>query len=600
MPPIAVIGGSKTGLAHPSGIALDASGEIYVANIGGYPKGNITVYPPLGTSAGILNEPPIATIAGSKTLLDAPTGIAVDDQGRIYAANELGGPRVRGAPSDRGRVSVYAAGSNGNVAPIATISGARTGLAYPLGIALDSDGDIYAANFYTANTNSKLQNNASITVYAAGSEGDAQPIASIAGSNAELGIPWGITLDSRGNVYIAGYVYGVGNTINVYPAGSNGNVSPAASIAGADTELNDPTALALDASGSLYVSNSFGGPADAGSITVYPTGSSGDTAPVRTISSKFNGLDFASAIAVDSAGKIYVANELGGASKSGTVAVYSPGSYAAGPPNATIAGDNTGLYHPVGIGLDASGNIAVLNSNNTVTEYPTGSAGNAAPNTTINVDSNGEDLATGMAVAPGGKIYIANQALVSCNEQHSCYPKNLGSVAVYRAGGAGNAKPSTVIGGPDTGLAFPSAVAVDRRGEVYVANEGLQKCPRYCSCFPIGPASVTAYAPDSNGDVGPIATISGSNTQLEFPNGIALDSRGNIYVLSYLRGPEEACFILLGGGFIIGRADPGNSSGDPILVFAAGSDGDTAPIAVIGGAFTGLSGAGIAIGPSPP
>src|SRR5271156_822254 len=90
VPPLAVIGGSKTRLASPNGIALDAAGTIYVLNNADYPKGNITVYPPLATSTGILNEAPIAEIAGSKTRLDDPTGVAVDSQGDIYVANELG------------------------------------------------------------------------------------------------------------------------------------------------------------------------------------------------------------------------------------------------------------------------------------------------------------------------------------------------------------------------------------------------------------------------------------------------------------------------------------------------------------------------------
>jgi hypothetical protein len=175
VPPIAVIGGSNTRLVNPDGIALDASGKIYVLNHTEYPKGNITVYPPLGANAGILNEAPIGTIAGAKTLLDDPAGIALDAHGNLYVANQLGGPAVRHEPSDRGRVTVYSAGSNGDVAPIATISGALTGLASPVGIALDSDANIYVANSYTANSTTYLP---SIAVYSAGSTGDTLPVAS--------------------------------------------------------------------------------------------------------------------------------------------------------------------------------------------------------------------------------------------------------------------------------------------------------------------------------------------------------------------------------------------------------------------------------------
>jgi len=173
-----------------------------------YPKRNIAVYPPLATSTGTLNEAPIATIAGIKTLLDDPAAIALDARGDIYVANQLGGPAVRHEPSDRGRITVYSAGSNGDVAPIATISGALTGLASPGGIALDSDANIYVANSYTANSTTYLP---SITVYSASSTGDTLPVAIIAGDNTGLAYPQGIALDLQGNLYATGYV----NSVNL-------------------------------------------------------------------------------------------------------------------------------------------------------------------------------------------------------------------------------------------------------------------------------------------------------------------------------------------------------------------------------------------------
>jgi len=147
VPPLAVIGGSNTGLNLPVGIALDASGKIYVLN-GATNLPGVNVYPPLGSSTGILNEAPIASIAGSQTLLDYPDSIALDSQGNIYVANE--GPIVSRKLYDYGRITIYPAGSNGNIAPTATISGVKTGLAYPTGIAVDSGGNIYVGNFYTA------------------------------------------------------------------------------------------------------------------------------------------------------------------------------------------------------------------------------------------------------------------------------------------------------------------------------------------------------------------------------------------------------------------------------------------------------------------
>jgi 6-phosphogluconolactonase (cycloisomerase 2 family) len=119
--PVATINGSSTGMDNPFGVALDASGQVYVANYGDYAPAisSITVYAanPIGT----LNEAPLATIAGSNTALVNPTSVAVDASGRIYVGNS-------GAS-----ITVYAANPSGalNEAPIATIGGSNTGLTSP-------------------------------------------------------------------------------------------------------------------------------------------------------------------------------------------------------------------------------------------------------------------------------------------------------------------------------------------------------------------------------------------------------------------------------------------------------------------------------------
>jgi sugar lactone lactonase YvrE len=600
VPPIVVIGGSNTLLSNPDGIALDALGRIYVVNSS---DNSITIYAPLAAATGVLNEASIGVIIGSKTRLDNPTAIALDSQGEIYVANAL---RVRVAPHaiyDVGRVTVYSAGSIGNVAPIAAISGDATGLAYPIGLALDSGRNIYVANGDTANAGDNRKYYASITVYKAGSKGNASPTAIIAGDNTDLDYPKGIAVDSSGNIYAAGYINDY--TINLYPAGSDGNVSPTAFIGGADTGLGTASGIAFGSGGSLYVANSYTGAAFSGSITVYPAGSSGDAVPTTTITSTFSG--FADGIAVDSAGNIYVVDNSGGAVEQGSIDIYPAGSYAIGAPVATISGDDTGLFYPFGIALDSSDNISVLNSLNTITVYAAGSVGDVAPTASLNVNRSGKNSTTGVALDPGGNLYVANEGVSYCNK-HACFQTNAGSVAVYPAGSDGNANPSAVITGANTNLAWPSAIAVDHSGNIYVANEGHVKCVRgcnRCNAIPNGPGSVSVYAPGSSGNAVPTATIGGPNTGLKFPYEIAVDSDGNIYVLNAKH---------LGYGFFcigIGSKSADTRHGvqkaidptsGPILIFAAGSNGDVPPIGTIGGPFTGLDfgSQGIAIGPGAP
>ena len=114
------------------------------------------------------NVSPIQTITGPNTLLD-PVGIAVDSGLNIYVENDSS------RSSKAGLISVFAAGASGNVSPIRTITGSMTKLVYPEGIALDSMGNIYVASDPRSST--------SILVFAAGANGNVEPIRTIKGSN---------------------------------------------------------------------------------------------------------------------------------------------------------------------------------------------------------------------------------------------------------------------------------------------------------------------------------------------------------------------------------------------------------------------------------
>jgi DNA-binding beta-propeller fold protein YncE len=72
------------------------------------------------------------------------------------------------------------------------------------------------------------------------------------------------------------------------------------------------------------------------------------------------------------------------------------------------------------------------------------------------------------------------------------------SVFEYAAGATDNAVPAATIAGLATYLSDPSGIALDPRGDIYVAND----------------KSITVYAAGSKGNVPPMATISGELTEL--------------------------------------------------------------------------------------
>jgi len=549
-PPTAIIGGPNTGLSPLYGIAVDSSGKIYVTNCPAcYNQSgasSVTVYPPLGKSTGLLNEVPIATISGSNTGLESPSGIALDSSGNIYVG-------AFAASS----VSVYPplGKSTGllNESPIATISGSDTGLVSPAGIALDSGRNIYVDDFGAT----------SLFIYpplgsSTGPLNEA-PTASISGADTLLEAPYGIAVDSSGSIYVTD---SGATSVFVYPplGSSTGPLdeAPSATISGSNTGLVYPQGIALNSSGNIYVGDWY-----AASVFVYPAKTNGNVAPSSaSISTTMTtGLGSPEGIALDSSGNIYAANcpACYGYSGIPSVFVYSAGSNGNAAPTASISGSNTGLNYPYGIAVDSSGNVYLADEGTigqdggsippSVFVYPAGSHGNVAPTASISGTSTGLDTPYGIAVDSSGNIYVADDGDQSCDDTESVY--------VYPANTSGNVAPIATIGGTSTDLCFPTGIAVDSSGKIYVADNGA--------------TSVFVYPPlgSSTGPLNeaPLATISGSSTGLFEPIGISVNSSGNIYVAD-----NGEIFV------------PGD-----VLVYSAGSHGNVAPTATISGPLTELA-----------
>ncbi len=195
--------------------------------------------------------------------------------------------------------------------------------------------------------------------------------------------------------------------MTVYPAGSSGNAAPSATISGDNTYLYEPTAIAIDSTGKIYVTESF----DA--VVVFPNGSTGNATPSAIIDSRISGsvtdLDNPVAVAVDNLGNTYLANNGSENGRSDTVSVYLPGSNSNVVPSATITGSNTGLDFPFGIAIDSvASKIYVANNTPSVTIYPVATNSNTAPSATISGSNTGLTDPTGVALDSGGNIYVAD------------------------------------------------------------------------------------------------------------------------------------------------------------------------------------------------
>lgn len=276
------------------------------------------------------NVAPTGSLSGSNTELDAPEALAFDAANNIYVANN----RSDDAP---GSVTVYSAGSQGNVAPIAQIAGQGTGyrLTNPSGVALDAAGDIYVSGF-TSN---------SISVYAPGASGNPTPIRYLSGSNVALNEPSYVYVSPKGKLYVSNLM---GKSVNVYAPGANGNVAPIQMITGANTGMYRATSVTVDDKGRIYVSSVEPGTPTGCCVTVYAKDANGDVAPLQSISGAQTGLTGPDGIGLDSSDNIYV-TQFPPNNATPSVTVFKKGANGNIAPVRTIVGSRTGLDVPAGI-----------------------------------------------------------------------------------------------------------------------------------------------------------------------------------------------------------------------------------------------------------
>ena len=217
--PLRLLQGDDTGLADPHGIAIDPKDEVFfVANYGsralrrpdqeirtgvpGLGKGRDKANWPYGREYAVPgsgshsapsisvhalgakgNDRPVRVITGPKTQLNWPTGIAFDPERReLFVANDMG-------PS----ILVFDANAVGDVAPKRVLKGRKTKLANPTGVTLDTrNGEMWVSNFGAH----------SATAYPIAAQGDVAPLRIIRAApesapSLMIGNPGALTYDSK-------------------------------------------------------------------------------------------------------------------------------------------------------------------------------------------------------------------------------------------------------------------------------------------------------------------------------------------------------------------------------------------------------------------
>jgi len=298
------------GLNLPGSLAIDSTGNIWVAN---YFGGVVSEFSPTGV--------PIAANGFSGEGLYESYGITIDAQSNVWIANEQS---VTGANNSHGGSVSKFSPAGAELSAYGYVGG---GIYYPQALAADSTGDIWVAD-YGHSAATLLANDGSAISGSGGYGASALPFASA------------VAIDASHNAWFA-------------VEGAAARVSPAGVVSSFACCSPDPSGVAVDQIGNIWI-------ADFGASSVVELTSSGAVAHRITLAA---GANSPQSLAIDGMGDVWTANYRGN-----SIAEVAGSTAALLSPELGY-GLDAALDEPYGLGIDASGNLWLSNSgNDTLTE----------------------------------------------------------------------------------------------------------------------------------------------------------------------------------------------------------------------------------------
>lgn len=315
----------------------------------------------------------------------------------------------------------------------------------------------------------------------------------------------------------------------------------------------NPSAIAVDSIGNIWISNyAGGGPSSVSMIT--PQGVPAINSPF----SGFGGLNGGFPLAIDTNNNVWVGNN-GNNTALKLNSTFNGNNYTIN----TVAGpfSGIGLNSPIGIAIDGSNNVWFANSgNNTVLEIP----GGIVNSNLVTYSGGGLNSPRRIAIDSNGNAWVTNA--------------NGGSISVINPNGVAN-PPANYTGG---GITSPLGVAIDNSGSAWITDLNLGQLSRISSSgTPISPSNgytgggltlSTAVAIDGTGKVWaadrttnavsefapagtPITPATGyQGGSLATPTAMALDPSGNIWLAN--QSPVTNSGLIITVSEFVGLASP--------------------------------------------
>ena len=540
--------GTAASFNAPKGIAIDSSGNVYVADTGNHNIRKITPAGVVTTLAGSGTQGSTDAI-GIAASFDAPRGVTVDSSGNVYVADTNSRKIRKITPA--GVVSTLAgSGADG----FTDGTGAAASFANPYGITVDSRGNVYVTDTFLIR---KITPEGVVTTIAGIVGHPATSFADGIGTAAKFFLPDGITLDNSGNVYLADLfnnkirklipaklrgtptnadvgVHDVNLTLTHASDGSITHNFQITVVGSNATPVVTSTAITAVDEDSTYTYQFVASDADGDALTwsVTPTTTlptwlslSADGA-VNTFagSGDANSTDGAGTaasfnaprgVAVDNSGNVYVADtknhKIRKITSAGVVTTFA-GSGSVGSTDATATAAS--FSSPAGVIVDSSGNVYVADTGNHNIRKITPAG---VVTTLAGTGSSGSVNGTGTAAS----FNKPNE--VTVDSSGNIYVAETGRDQIRKITPAGVV--TTLVGSavvPFVPFINPLGVTVDNNGNVYASNTGLKRIRK------ITPAgNTTTFVGGGSG-----SNTDGTGTDASFssPRGLTVDSSGNIYL----------------------------------------------------------------------
>ena len=531
-------------LRGPQGVAVDGAGNLYIADWGSnrirkveFAGGIGLIFTVAGDGmrsvGGYVGDGGPATTAR----LNQPHGMALDGAGNLYIADTWH-HRIRKVDAAGVITTVAGGGTQGYGGDGGAAVAAQ--LNQPRDVALDGAGNLYFAD-WGSNRIRKVDAAGVITTVAGdgtqGYGGDGG--AAVA---AQLNQPRDVALDGAGNLYFADRgnhrirkVDAAGMISTAAGGGLGGDGGPAVAA-----QLNRPTDVALDGAGNLYIADAGNRrirkvDAAGGISTVAGDGTQGfggDGGPaVEAFLSFTSAVALDAAVALDGAGNLYIADA--GNQRIRKVDAAGVITTVAGDGTPGFGGDGgpavaARLNGPRGVALDAAGNLYIADLGNQRIRKVDAAGG---------ISTVAGDGTPGFG-GDGGPAVAAQLSFprdVALDAAGNLYIADLGNQRIRKVDAAGGI--STVAGGRMQGndgdggpataarLGFPTGVALDGVGNLYIADEGYHRIRKVDSGTGVITTVAGTGASVYGGDGGPAV-----EAYLNSPQGVALDAAGNLYI----------------------------------------------------------------------